>query len=114
VFEDLNVGTRFDFFQQDPFDFTPRKISGMDNAPRRMTAFNSQIKPRTGHGLVQCELNAPLGQLGNPLGAACDHHFHHLGVTEPIAHPEGILNVQLEGVFLVENACNASLRVVGI
>jgi hypothetical protein len=118
VFEKADIPVLPGPLQEHPLHFTAGHIVGVDDAVARVPALPAQIKggaavfPRT--VALRVEADADRHQLPDSLGAADHHLADHVRIAQAVAGIQGILNVQVEGVLLIEDGGDAPLGEVGV
>jgi hypothetical protein len=104
--------------QKHPLHFPAGHIVGVDDAVAGVPALPAQIERRADlrpPGLPSVLKPTPMvHQFPNSLGAAGDHLVDHVRIAQAVTGIQGILDVQVEGVLLAKDGCDAALGEVGV
>ena len=118
VFEKADVPVLAGPLQEHPFHFTAGHVMGVDDAVARVPAFPAQIElfvARVYRAVcVGVEADADLHQFADPFGAADHHLLHHAAVAQAVPGIQGVPDVQVKRIPLVEDRGNAPLCQVGV
>ena len=112
VFQDGDafvVGRRL---QQGPFDLPAGEIEGMGDAPGRVAALHAEIEP-VAILFIVLEGDPQFDQFADPGRAVFHHQPDHVLMAEAGAGTQGVLDMQLEGIFGGQHRGDAALGQVG-
>ena len=111
VFVDGDVVVRQGRLDQGALDLAAGDVLGVQDAPLAVPPLAGEVVRLAAR--VLGELDPPLDQVGDHLGAVLNHTAHHLFVADAGAGHQGILDVGVEGVLGRGDRGDPPLRVVG-